>query len=79
MKNKIYCQLPIFATASFSVDKPDNWGEMSKEERDEHFLSATSLSPEGSLCHQCRRNLETDYVVDLQAIEGEELEWYEHA
>jgi hypothetical protein len=77
MKNKIYCRLPIFATARFSINKPDNWNEMSKAEQSEYFLASKSLAPEGTLCHQCSGPTETDYEVDLCACEDGELDTYE--
>jgi len=73
---KIYCHLPIFATAKFSIDKPDNWEQMDKAEQDNYFLTCASLAPEGSLCCQCNGDTETDYEIDLDA-NGEQLELYE--
>jgi len=77
MKDKLFCKLPIFASATFSIDKPSNWDIMSKAQQDEYFLSATSLNREASLCHQCSGPTETEYEIDTMLIEGEELEIYE--
>jgi len=70
-KEKIYCRLPIFATAKFSIEKPDNWDDMTRAEQDEYFLTCLSLAPEATLCCQCSGDTETDYEVDLDAIEDE--------
>lgn len=74
---KLYCSLPIFANARFSIEKPDNWDDMSKVEQDNYFLESTTLGKEASLCHQCSGPTKTDYEIDIEATEGEELEIYE--
>ena len=76
---KIYCNLPIFATAKFSIEKPDNWDDMSKEDQVVYFLESTTLANESSLCHYCsRKGMETDFEVSLDDIEDDEdLDFYD--
>lgn len=75
--NKIYCHLPIFATAKFSIEKPRNWDKMSKAEQDEYFITCKTLGAEASLCCHCSGDTQTDYEVDLDSIEDSDLELYE--
>ena len=60
---KIYAMVPIFASAKFECEKPDNWDEMSLEEKKDHFLSnAENLGT--SVCHQCSDSVQMDGCVD---------------
>jgi len=60
--SEIYCYLPVYATAKFSIRKPANWNEMSDIEQKDYFLTNMESSSL-SLCHQCSNRIETDFDV----------------
>ena len=72
---KIRGYLPISAMAKFTMTAPYNWREMSKEDQDEYF--ANHASRDASLCRHCIKDTPTDYEVDLDAMEENEIEWWE--
>lgn len=69
--------LPIHASCMFSCSKPRNWDEPGKDEQDEYFLNHATR--DSSLCHQCCRNVSTDFEVNTDYLEdaNEELELWE--
>ena len=78
-KEKIFCYLPIHAWAKFSIEKPENWDDLTEAERTERFLESPDIKREASLCHQCSRDIESDFEVNLDNIENQndELDWWE--
>ena len=72
---KIYGFMPIRAMAKFSMTAPYNWDDMTKESQDAYF--ADNASRDASLCRQCIKDMPTDYEVDLEAIEENEIDWWE--
>lgn len=74
----ILCKLPIFATAKFSIEKPNNWGKMNREEKKDYFLQ--NMGCESSICCHCSRDIETDFEADINYIDSipaKEFEFYE--
>jgi hypothetical protein len=67
MKKMIRISLPIYASAIFEFEKPENWDELTQEEKVELFFQDFESS--GSLCNQCTANTETDYEVDDRCLE----------
>jgi hypothetical protein len=54
--------LPVYASAEFSIDKPDNWDALSEREKQELFLSKCDPSS-SSLCWSCSNHFQTDHEV----------------
>jgi len=60
--SKITIMVPVFASAEFTCDKPDNWDFMSLEEKTDYFNANADRS--GSICHQCTSSIECDWEID---------------
>ena len=67
MKRKISALLPIFASARFSIEAPDDWDKMTLCKRKEYFMQ--HLKRNASLCHQCSGDVETDFELDYTFID----------
>ncbi len=76
---KIKAMLPIYASAKFECEKPDNWDEMTDYEKKEYF--AENMYSISSLCHQCSGPTETDYEANLdyydKDVTAEDCFWEE--
>jgi hypothetical protein len=61
-KEKLEFWFVIDAIARFSCDKPDNWDEMSREEKISYVEDKARC--EGSLCNHCADTIQSNYEVD---------------
>jgi len=63
-KKLITCLVPIYAHAKFSIEKPDDWDQLTDELKREAFKD--KMYTEAQLCHRCSHGIETDReaVVD---------------
>jgi hypothetical protein len=71
---KIHAFIPIYASAKFSIDKPTNWDDMTKADREIYFLNCAD--PISKLCFQCSDTIQSDFEVNLESaldIEFEEI------
>jgi len=59
---KIKGMIPIYASGRFSIDKPENWDDMTDDEKKDYFLD--KMQRGGSLCHHCSNQIETDYEMN---------------
>lgn len=75
-KDKLYCMIPVYASAVFQCDKPDNWENMSKEDQKWYFLSKAGTK--ANVCNHCSNNgLECDFEQDQDYVDINELEIFE--
>jgi len=65
---KILVVLPIYASAKFYIEKPDNWDKMSKSEKADYF--SENMETNAQLCHQCSNDLESSYDLDDNYYNG---------
>ena len=72
MKKTIVAMLPVFASAKFKIDKPDNWDKMTDNEKKEYFEE--HMESDGDLCHQCSDSIESDFEYDPEFYKKEKAE-----
>lgn len=63
----ILANLPIYATATFEIPEPEGWGLMSKIERIQYFYDNCENTV-GSLCRYCKDNVNTDMIINYEAL-----------
>jgi hypothetical protein len=64
---KIRALLPIYASAYFESEVPDNFPEMTDKEKMECVLE--NMETIGSVCHQCSNDIDTDFELNEDWVE----------
>ena len=61
MSKKISVWVPIYSSAKFILELPDNWDDMDDEGKLDYFY-IHSYAP--SLCHYCSHSVESNFEID---------------
>lgn len=65
--NYIRLKLPIYASANFIMEKPDNWDQLADSQKYDLFME--NMKSNSSLCHQCSKDIETNFETDTDYLE----------